>query len=360
MAPITAGNLPRVAIIGGTGYGGAELIRLLHAHPGVALVRVTSIDHVGVAVEDVHRNLGRTGLVFENLSPPAAAEGMDAVMLALPHKVTATVAAELAELPVRIVDLSGDFRLRDPAAYQKFYGVAHPHPSRLGSFVYGLPELHREAIQTARHVASPGCFATTIALGVLPLAAAGLLRGAVRTVAATGSSGSGAYPGEGTHHPVRVNNLKTYKVLDHQHTPEIEQTLADAAARGGHTPAFSLLFVPVSAPLSRGILANTFVDLDPSVDDAMITTMYRSFYGASPLVRVLGSKRQAEVVAVKGSMWADVSWTVGPVVDGRRHAVFTSALDNLIKGGAGQAVQSLNLMLGLPETLGIDAVGLWP
>ncbi|HET6582651.1 MAG TPA: N-acetyl-gamma-glutamyl-phosphate reductase [Nannocystaceae bacterium] len=358
-----ANDRPQVAIIGGTGYGGAELIRLLLPHPAVRLARVTSIDRVGEPLEAVHRNLGATGLRFEDIPPERAAEGMDVVFLALPHKVTAGLAPVLANVAAKVIDLSGDFRLRDAAAYSRFYGVTHPHPEALGTWVYGLPELHRERIQSARRVASPGCFATTIALGLLPLARAGLLRGPIRTVAATGSSGSGAYPSEGTHHPVRVSNLKTYKVLDHQHAPEIEQTLADATRMGGHTPEFSLLFVPVSAPLARGILANSFVEVPPELDGAALDRMYRAAYEGAPFVRVLGGgKTQAEVVAVKGGMWADVSWTLGPVdpVGGRRQLVVTSALDNLVKGGAGQAVQSMNLMLGLPETTGIAAVPLWP
>jgi LysW-gamma-L-alpha-aminoadipyl-6-phosphate/LysW-L-glutamyl-5-phosphate reductase len=354
---------PRVAIIGGTGYGGAELIRLLHKHPGVTLARVTSIDQVGAPLEAVHRNLGKTGLVFEDVPPEQAIADVDVVFLALPHKVTAALAPVLAASRAKVIDLSGDFRLRDAAAYQRFYGVVHPHPEALGSFVYGLPELHRDAIRAARCVASPGCFATTIALGVLPLAKAGLLRGAIRTVAATGSSGSGAYASEGTHHPTRANNLKIYKPLDHQHTPEIEQTLRDASSAGGHAAPFSLLFVPISAPLTRGILANSFVELPADIDAARIEALYRETYASAPFVRVLGGgKLQAEVVAVKGSMWADVSWTLGPVdaARGTRELLVTSALDNLVKGGAGQAVQSMNLMLGLPETCGIDAVPLWP
>lgn len=352
----------RVAIIGGTGYGGAELIRLLISHPGAQIVRVTSIDSVGEPLEAVHRNLSKTGLVFENIEPKAAAEGVDVVFLALPHKVSATLGETLAGVAAKIIDLSGDFRLRDAAAYKTFYGDTHPHPQFLsdGSWVYGLPELNKEAIRGARRVASPGCFATTIALGLLPLAGAGLLRGPVHTLGITGSSGSGAYASIGTHHPLRANNLKTYKVLNHQHTPEIEQTLADAVARGGHTPGFSLQFVPVSAPLARGILVNSFVQLPADHDAKRVAALFGDYYRDAPFVRVLGAKVQAEVVAVKGSMYVDLSWTVGPEVDGQRQLVVTTALDNLVKGGAGQAVQSMNLMFGLPETQGIDAPGLWP
>lgn len=353
---------PRVAIIGGTGYGGAELIRLLRWHPAVDLVRVTSIDHVGEPIEAVHRNLPRTGLVFENITPAEAAADVDVVFLALPHKVSAKMAAELAGVSARVIDLSGDFRLRDPDAYRIYYGEAHPNPEHLGTWTYGLPELYKAEIRAARRIASPGCFATTITLGLLPLAHAGLLHGAIHTVAMTGSSGSGAYAQIGTHHPLRAANLKTYKVLTHQHTPEIEQTLRDAAGRAGHAGKFSLAFVPVSAPLVRGILATSIIPVPADLDGKAISNLYHDFYRDAPFVRVLGSKVGAEVVAIKGSMYVDLSWTLGQVdADaGVRQLAVVTAADNLVKGGAGQAVQSMNLMLGFPETLGIDAPGLWP
>lgn len=357
---MTDAKRPKVAIIGGTGYGGAELCRLLLAHPAVELCRVTSIDRVDEPLEAVHLNLHNTGLRFENIPPREAANGVDVVFLALPHKVSATLAEELADVSAKVIDLSGDFRLRDAEAYRNFYGQEHPHPSYLGTYAYGMPELHRDAIAAAQRVASPGCFATTIALGLLPLAHAGLLRGAVHTVAATGSSGSGAYAQPGTHHPLRANNLKIYKALVHQHTPEIEQTLRDACEKGGHTPELSLQFVPVSAPLARGILANSFVQVPADVTAEQVDALFHDFYEGAAFVRLLGRKRQAEVVSIKGSMWADVSWTVGEVVGGLRQLVLTSALDNLVKGGAGQAVQSMNIMLGLPDRTGIDAPALWP
>lgn len=349
----------RAAIIGGTGYGGAELIRQLLAHPQVELVRVTSIDRVDEPLEAVHLNLTATGLTFENIPPAEAAKDVDVIFLALPHKVSATMAAELGEVEAKIIDLSGDFRLRDAAAYAEFYGLEHPNPEQLdGRWTYGLPELDADGITGARRVASPGCFATTIALGLLPLARAGLLRGPVQTVAATGSSGSGAYAKDGTHHPTRAANLKIYKPLQHQHTPEIEQTLVQAGAEAG---SFALNFVPVSAPLARGILANSFVTVPATVDAAQVDRMFGDFYEGSAFVRLTSrAGRHAEVVAVKGSMWVDLSWTVGPVLGGARQVVVTSALDNLVKGGAGQAVQSMNLMFGLPQRTGIDAPALWP
>src|SRR5215470_5711526 len=246
----------KAVVIGGTGYGGAEMIRRLLIHPDVELVRVVAVDHVGEPLGAVHPPLtGRTSLRFENIPPREAAAGCDVALLGLPHKVSAHHAPDILKTGARVVDMSGDFRLTDAAAYRRYYGAAHPHPELLGSFVYGLPELNRERIRGARAVASPGCFATTIELGLLPLARAGKLSGAVvHVVGMTGSSGSGVAPSAGTHHPVRAVNLKPYKVLDHQHTPEILETLAAAGA-----PGVELGFVPVSAPLSRGILVTSFV-----------------------------------------------------------------------------------------------------
>ena len=352
----------RAAVAGGTGYGGAELIRLLLSHPSVELARVSSIDFVGQPLESVHINLTETGLRFEEIPLAEAARDVDMVFLGLPHKVSSSLAPELQNLDAKVVDLSGDYRLRDKDVYARFYGQAHPHPEHLdGRWVFGLPELYRDQIREANRVASPGCFATTIMLGLLPLARAGLLAGPVQTVAATGSSGSGAYPSAGTHHPLRANNLKIYKPLNHQHTPEIEQILNEAIALAGHDTGFALNFVPVSAPLARGILANSFIRIPASVDDDRLERLFRDYYADSAFVRVLPrGQRHAEVAAVKGSMWADLSWTASAPANGERQLLVVTALDNLVKGGAGQAVQSMNLMLGLPEREGIDAPALWP
>ena len=350
----------RAAVVGGTGYGGAELIRLLMAHPRVELARVSSIDHVDEPLEAVHLNLYESGMTFEEIPLAEAAKDVDVIFLGLPHKVSCTMAPELEQLSAKIVDLSGDFRLRDKDVYAKFYGITHPHPEQLdGRWAFGLPELYRDQIRQATRVASPGCFATTIMLGLLPLAKAGLLAGPVQTVAATGSSGSGAYAKPGTHHPLRANNMKAYKALTHQHTPEIEQVLEDAIALAGKDTKFKLNFVPVSAPLPRGILGTSFIRVPASVDQDQVAAIFGDYYRDHKFVRVL-SGRQAEVVAIKGSMWVDLSFTLSPTDGDERQLVIGTALDNLVKGGAGQAVQSMNLMLGLEEGEGIDAPALWP
>lgn len=353
----------KAAVVGGTGYGGAELIRLLLAHPSVALTRVSSIDSVGETLESVHLSLTDTGLVFEEIPLAEVAEGVDVVFLALPHKVSSTLAPEIAEIGCKVIDLSGDFRLRSVEDYKKYYGQDHPHPEHLdGRWQFGLPELFRDEIRAADRVASPGCFASTIMLALLPLAHAGLLEGPVQVVASTGSSGSGTYAKQGTHHPIRVNNLKSYKRLSHQHTPEITRIVNEAMERGGKKTDFKLHFMPRSAPMPRGILATSFVRVDEGVSESQIDALYKDFYEDAAFVRVHGNgSRVAEVVAIKGSMWADLSWVLAePDGFGGRQLAVDTALDNLVKGGAGQAVQSMNLVLGLPEREGIDAPAMWP
>jgi N-acetyl-gamma-glutamyl-phosphate reductase len=345
----------KASIIGGSGYGAAEIIRRLLIHPDVELVRVASIDYVGEPLSAAHPNLeGLTDLVFEKLSPEEAAAGMDVVLLGLPHKVAATVVPRIAESGARIVDLSGDFRLKDVQSYEKYYGGKHPCPELLARAVYGLPELNRDAIRRARLVASPGCFATSITLGLLPLAKAGLLRGGVETVAITGSSGSGVAPQAGTHHPVRAQNLRTYKPLVHQHLPEIAETLAGAGAQD-----LALHFVPVSAPLTRGIFATSFARVEASVTRERLEEAFRSTYAGEPFVRV-PRKRLPEVVAVSGSNFAEVSFELGPVEGSQRVVACFCAIDNLIKGGAGQGVQSMNLVLGLDERTTLEDPGGYP
>lgn len=347
----------KAAIIGGSGYGGAEMARRLLMHPDVELVRVASIDHVGEALGAVHPNLdGVTDLEFEDLTPAEAARGCDVALLALPHKVTAAKVPELVAAGVKIVDMSGDFRLRDATTYEKFYGAKHPHPELLGTFVYGLPELNREKIRAAKYVASPGCFATTIELALMPLARAGLLDGTqIHVTGITGSSGSGIAPSAGTHHPSRAGNLKTYKPLDHQHVPEIIQLLGDAGANN-----VGIQFVPVSAPLTRGIFAACMVELPESVDNARLAAMYDEIYAREPFVRRPGNKRLPEVVAVHGSNYCEIGFQAGPSHGGKRTVALFGALDNLIKGGAGQAIQNMNLVLGLDEKASLWDTGNWP
>lgn len=345
----------RASILGGSGYGASEIIRRLLLHPHVELVRVASIDYVGENLAAAHPNLeGQTDLVFEKLPPKEVAADVDVVFLGLPHRVSASTVPELMGSGARIIDLSGDFRLKDADAYEKYYGARHPAPELLADAVYGLPEQNRARIRTAQLIASPGCFATATILGLLPLARAGVLRGTVETVGITGSSGSGAAPQAGTHHPVRAVNLRTYKPLVHQHLPEITETLLGAGAKD-----LALRFVPISAPLSRGIFVTTFVTVDASISKEAITAAFHDAYAHEPFVRV-PKKRLPEVVAVSGSNYVEVGFEYGPAEGDRRTIACFSAIDNLIKGGAGQAVQSMNIALGFDEKLALADAGGFP
>lgn len=345
----------KASVLGGSGYGAAEIIRRLLIHPDVELVRVASIDYVGEPLSAAHPNLeGLTDLRFEKLSPEDAAAGVDVVLLGLPHKVSGSTVPKILGGRAKIIDLSGDFRLKDPAAYATYYGATHPAPELLATAVYGLPEVNRAKIREGSLIASPGCFATAITLGLLPVARLGWLKGSVDTVGITGSSGSGVAASAGTHHPVRSVNLKTYKPLSHQHLPEIEQTLGEHGAPGVH-----LNFVPISAPLSRGIFATSLVRVPASATVEQVAEAFRATYADARFVRV-PKRRLPEVVAVSGSNYAEVGFELGPVVSGERVLACFSAIDNLIKGGAGQAVQSMNIALGLDEATTLADAGGYP
>lgn len=353
-------NKINVSIIGGAGYGAAELLRHLIVRDDVEVLRISSKDYVGKTIGQVHRSLfglAKADLVIQDISPKDCVAGADIVFLAMPHIITARVAMELFDTGVRIIDLSGDFRLENLQDYLRDYAPEHPCADRLGTFAYGMPELNAEQIKTAQYVASPGCFATGIAIGLLPLAKAGILtNGNVRTVAMTGSSGSGVRPIEGTHHPVRTNNLKAYKTLHHQHRAEILQTLGKAGAANT-----SLDFVPVSAPLVRGILAVSQLDLPEGYNEASIQKMYEDYYAPHRSVIVMPAGQSPEVVAVKNTIRVEVGISVRiDELTGKRTLACISAIDNLVKGGAGQAIQSFNLMTGKDASFGLDQPGIWP
>ncbi len=345
----------KAAVIGGSGYGGGEMIRRLLIHPEVELVRVSSIDYVDQPLSVAHPNLtGLTSLRFEDLSAFEAADGMDIVLLGLPSAVSAAKVPEILPTGAKIVDLSGAFRLTTLAAYERFYGGPHASPELIERFTYGLPEVFRDRIRTSEYVANPGCFATTVELGLLPLAHRGWLAGVVETVAITGSSGSGVVPSAVTHHAVRAINIKTYKTLTHQHVPEINDTLNSVGAED-----VSVQLVPVSGPLTRGLFASSFAHIDASIRESDVRAAYAATYHDEPFVRIPDG-RLPEVAAVAGSHYVEVGFVWGDVFDGRRMVTCISALDNLIKGGAGQGIQNMNLMLGLDERLSLQDPGSWP
>ena len=338
----------RAAIVGGTGYGGMELLRWLVDHPAIEVTAITSRTETG-SVGDVHPHLrGLTDLRFTADKAVELAKKNDLLFFAAPHGVAAKeVPAVLsASDRVKVVDLSGDFRLRDAALYPTAYGWPHPAADLLARVAYGLPECGGRAAAAApgcRLVANPGCHASAAILALWPIARAGGLPALSPVVSVTGSSGSGAQPKQGTHHPERFANFKAYKPLDHQHVPEIEQALT----RPGATPP-RVAFVPCSAPFSRGISVTAVLDLGARAESA--PAAFREAYGKEPFVRLVPDT--AEVRAVAGSNFADVGLVARDGV-----LCVTVAIDNLGKGMAGTAVQNANLLFGLDETAGLRRAG---
>ncbi len=339
----------RVGIEGGAGFAGGELIRLLLGHPNVEIAAATSATFPGQPVFLAHPNLrGRTNLSFTRKLDYAK---LDCVFLAGGHgDAMSNVPAILAETGprLRIIDLSGDFRLRNAALYPRWYTREHKAPGLLKKFAYGLVELNRAEIKKSRLVANPGCFATATALALGPLAQGGVT-GTVSVTAVTGSSGSGASPSVITHHPTRHANLRAYKPFVHQHVPEVEQILDHLAGQ----KSMKLSLIPISGPFARGIYAVCQVDLPKGWSAEKVRALYDSAYKGSSFVRLV--TEPPSLNAVNGSNHCDVFVAVQ---DGRIGVI--SAIDNLVKGASGQAVQNLNVMMGLDETAGLAFAGHYP
>jgi len=348
--------LVSIAILGASGYGGGELLRWLSTHPEVESIRGTSRAQAGQPFSAGHPNLkGILDGCFEAEIPWAelASCAQPVVFSALPHGELAQRLPELEaawaacgiQERLLLVDLSGDFRLKDAQVFAKSYGRTHPCPEHLARFVYGLPEWNREALAGARRIAAPGCFATALQLALLPLR--GLDLGFVAASAATGSSGSGASPSAGTHHPLRAGDFRAYKVLNHQHLTEVQAGMAACGIRG------QLAFVPQSAPMVRGIFATVQFALPAGLDQAGLQARAQEAFRDAPMVRLVADSPR--VGAVAGSGFCDLAVAAR---DGSG-AVLT-AIDNLGKGMAAQAVQCMNLALGWPETRGLLIPGRYP
>jgi len=336
----------RVGIFGGSGYGGSELLRILLFHPHVELVFVTANEQAGKPIGEVHRNLnGLTQLKFTK--EPENFDDIDCVFLALPHGQAMEIVPRLPG-SVKAIDLSGDFRLRDQAAFEKHYKQTHTAMQAQAEFVYGLTETNREAIRSARLIANPGCFATATLLGLAPLVAKNLLNGRVIVDAKTGSSGSGAKAAANTHHPQRMNSFYAYKPFTHQHVPEIEQELEHV---GDWTN--ELVFMTHSLPVARGIFASIYAETKSDMTEEDLRKVFADYYRDSFFVRLV--QGSPDINWVKTTNFCDI----GFATRGKQIVVF-SAIDNLVKGAAGQAVQNMNLMFGLDETTGLKLVGTNP
>lgn len=339
----------RIGIFGGSGYGGSELLRILLFHPNVELAFVTANEQAGKSIGEVHRNLnGLTDLSFTKApEEPEKLDGVECVFLALPHGQAMEIVPRLPG-SIKAIDLSGDFRLRDQAVFEKNYKQAHTAMHAQAEFVYGLTETNRPAIRSARLIANPGCFATATLLGLAPLVAGNLLNGRIVVDAKTGSSGSGAKAAANTHHPQRMNSFYAYKPFTHQHVPEIEQELEHV---GDWTN--ELVFMTHSLPVARGIFASIYAEVKNEITEAALRNIFADYYRESFFVRLV--QGSPDINWVKTTNFCDI----GFAARGKQIVVF-SALDNLVKGAAGQAVQNMNLMFGLDETTGLKLIGTNP
>jgi N-acetyl-gamma-glutamyl-phosphate/LysW-gamma-L-alpha-aminoadipyl-6-phosphate reductase len=346
----------RASIIGGSGYAGGELLRLLLGHPNVQIAQVSSESNLGRYAYFVHPNLrSQTTLKF---CQARQVEPCDVLFVALHHGETQERIQELAKLAPKIVDLSADFRLRDPASYARWYGHDHRAPEWLQRFVYGLPELHRDEIRCANWVSGVGCNATATTLGLYPLFQAGLvdLQRDIIVEVKVGSSEGGRQENPGSHHPERSGAVRSFAPTGHRHTAEIIQELTvDGAAPRVH-------FSATAIELVRGILATAHVFLkDTSLTERDLWQVYRTAYRDEPFVRIVkerqGIYRYPEPKILAGTNYCDVGFALD---DASGRVVVMSAIDNLVKGAAGSAVQCMNLMCGFQETAGLSFAGLHP
>jgi N-acetyl-gamma-glutamyl-phosphate/LysW-gamma-L-alpha-aminoadipyl-6-phosphate reductase len=342
----------RTAIVGASGYTGGELLRLLLAHPQVEVAQITSETYAGQYAHFVHPNLrGHTNLRFEQLS---ALEPCSLLFLALPHGHAMHRIEQFAALTERIVDLSADFRLRKPADYERWYELEHPAPEWLERFVYGAPELHRQQLAGARYASGTGCNAIVTLLALWPLYRRGLVREAVVEVK-VGSSEGGHEPSPASHHPERAGVVRTYAPVGHRHLAELIQELGLRPEQHG------LHFSITSVGIVRGALATCHCLLHQPLEERDAWQFYREDYSQQPFVRLVRAKRgiyrYPEPKILAGSNYCDIGFAAD--ADGRR-LVVVAAIDNLMKGAAGNAVQTMNVMHGWPEALGLEFPGLHP
>ena len=345
----------RAAIAGASGYSGAELVRWLHDHPDVELGALAAGRSAGQRVEAVFPHLG--GVAEGDLAPTdwdRLGSDADVVFLALPHGEALAAAGRLLEAGARVVDLGADFRLRDPAAYRRWYGGEHTATDLLAEAVYGLTEWHRDAVAGARLVANPGCYPTASSMALKPVLEhfGDRVTGAIVIDAKSGVSGAGRNPRDGYQYSELNENFKPYASGVHRHQPEIEQELAAGGGAGAQ-----VFFSPHLAPMTRGILAACYVPMSEAPSREELEAAFLDRYADEPFVRVLTQQALPQTKATLGSNYCDIAVRVDRE---RGLVVVFSAIDNLVKGAAGQAVQNMNVLFGLPETTGLTASPVFP
>jgi N-acetyl-gamma-glutamyl-phosphate reductase len=334
----------RVGLVGAIGYGGRELIRLLGVHPEAKLVAAAELEG-GKRLDEILPQFGKIcDVQCETFNAAALAKKCDLVFIAVPGAKSMALGAALRATGARTIDMGPDFRLKDTAVFKQYYGVEHTAPQLLPEAVYGLVPYYRDQIRTAQFIAAPGCYPASVILPLRPLVDAPIADVPIVVDAISGLSGAGRAVAEAFHFPEMNENVKAYKIGLHQHTPEIEQELLNK---------FMVQFTPHVGPYSRGILSTITVRVKEPFDPAP----YYARYASEPFVRVLGEGKPAEVRYVRGSNFCDIGW----VMDRRtKNLVIVSAIDNLVGGTAGMAVQCMNLMFGLDETSGLRFAGMLP
>lgn len=348
----------KVAVFGASGYVGGELLRLLLRHPRVEVSSATSNRYAGEFIQRVHPNLrGQTKLKFVTSDPGRIVHECDMLFVATPHGVSSAFMPQILEAGLRVVDVSADFRLKNPEDYPRWYGWGHKHPELLQEAVYGLPELHRSEIEKAQLVAGPGCMAVTAILALAPLVKSGKIeKNRIVADLKVGSSGAGAKPSRSSHHAEHYSVVRAYKPVGHRHTAEIEQELS---ALAGEEVSVGMSAHAVN--MVRGILGTFHVFSAGKVSSAEMWRLYRSFYDKEPFIRLVrdtkGIFRYPDPKIVVGSNYCDVGFEIDERLN---RLVILSALDNLIKGAAGTAVQDMNIMYGWDEREGLADSGLHP
>ena len=344
----------KAGIIGATGYAGAELVRLLLQHREAEIVWYGSRSYIEKPYADVYGNMFR--LVDEKCmddNMEALADQVDVIFTATPQGLCASLVNEEILSKVKIVDLSADFRIKDVSVYEKWYGIEHKSPQFIEEAVYGLCELNRESVKGARLVANPGCYTTCSILTLYPLVKEGLIDPATIIIdAKSGTSGAGRGAKVNNLYCEVNENIKAYGVASHRHTPEIEEQLSYACGRD-----VVLSFTPHLGPMNRGILVTAYANLLPGVSEEQIRNAYETQYKGEPFIRLLAGKTPPETRWVEGSNYVDINYVVDPRTN---RVVMMGALDNLIKGAAGQAVQNMNLLFGFEETEGLMQVPMFP
>ncbi len=353
----------KVAILGASGYTGGELLRLLSGHPKVTVTTVTADKSVELPVTAVFPSLDTFhALRFEPLHVERIIKKVDLVFAALPHTTSMEPVAACVRAGKPVIDLSADYRLTRVASYEQWYGAPHTSPALLKQSIYGLPELHREKIRRARLVAVPGCYPTAAILQLAPLLARQVIQADTIIIdAKSGVSGAGRNPALLSHFPEAHDSMTAYAIAHHRHIPEIEQELerivnTHTAKRQGGTTV-NVVFTPHLAPMNRGILSTAYAKLRKPLTDDAVKQLYRDFYRNERFVRIREEPSSISPSHVRGSNFCDI----GAFVDRRtRHVITVSALDNLVKGAAGQAIQSMNVMMGFPEEMALTSPGIFP